>query len=108
MWLRPISRGPQNKSEWEIESIRSLHKENLSSQESMPEFRFGLQILWGTGCLFFKARAVPDTIRAHSHLVVGSVGKGVSDDADVRAWHDPAEMEAHLSGKMQGAHYEKK
>ena len=85
MWLRPISRGTQIRSEWEIESIRSLHKENLSSQESMPEFRFGLQIPWGTGCLFFKAHAVPGSIRAHSHFVVGSVEEGVSDDEDVRA-----------------------
>lgn len=74
----------------------------------MPEFRFGLSIPWGTGCILVKAHAVPDTVRAHSNLSVSSVGKSVSDDEDVRAWHDPAEMGAHLSGKVWGAHYEKK
>ena len=74
----------------------------------MSEIRFGLRIPWGTSCLFFQAHAVPDTIRTHSHLVVGPAGKSVSDDEDVRAWHDPAEMGADLSGKVRGAHYEKK
>jgi len=85
MWLRPISRGPPSRSEWEIKSIRSLHKGNFSSQETMSEIRFGLRIPWGTSCLFFQAHAVPDTIRTHSHLVVGPAGKSVSDDEDVRA-----------------------
>lgn len=74
----------------------------------MPEFRLGLQIPWGTGCPFFQVRELPHIIRAPSHFVVGSAGKGVSDDEDVRAWHDPAETAAHLSRKVRGAHYEKK
>lgn len=78
-------RGPQNWNKWEIESIRSLHKENLSFYKHMLKFLFGLQIPCGTGCLFFKSHAVPDTIRVHSHLAVGSLGKGVSNDEGVRA-----------------------
>lgn len=85
MWLRSISRAPQIRSKWEIKSSRSLLKENVSSRGSMPEFRFGLSIPWGTGCILVKAHAVPDTVRAHSNLSVSSVGKSVSDDEDVRA-----------------------
>lgn len=58
-------------------SIRSLCRENLSSQENMPEIRFGLQIVWDTGCLFFKAQAVPDSINGPPSFVCGLCEKAL-------------------------------
>ena len=45
---------------------------NLSSQENMPEIRFGLKIIGDTGCLFFKARAVPDSIKSQLGIYGGN------------------------------------